>query len=216
MQAPVMGDNMSSDPALRAEIIEEDLLRAHVYRLLAKLMRAGPDQETLTKLTNLTGDETELGKALGTLAKVAGKVTAAEAAEEYQDLFIGVGRGELLPYGSYYLTGFLNEKPLAKLRNDMRQFGIERRDAVSEPEDHIAALCEMMAGLVTGDYGEPLDLFLQVAAEVRRVEPRFASRDVGIVDPLVVQLAVGHCVILEPRVLPGAARMQVRCDLFVR
>ncbi|MDH3741533.1 MAG: molecular chaperone TorD family protein [Hyphomicrobiales bacterium] len=149
---------MSLDSAVNAEIIEEDLLRAHVYRLLAKLMRAGPDQETLNKLTNLNGDDTELGQALGALARVAGKVTAAEAAEEYQDLFIGVGRGELLPYGSYYLTGFLNEKPLAKLRKDMGQLGIERRDAVSEPEDHIAALCEMMAGLVTGEYGEPLDL----------------------------------------------------------
>lgn len=158
MHAPVMGEHMSLDPAVSAEIIEEDLLRAHVYRLLAKLMRAGPDQDTLNKLTNLNGDETELGQAIGTLAKVAGKVTAAEAAEEYQDLFIGVGRGELLPYGSYYLTGFLNEKPLAKLRNDMSAIGIERRDAVNEPEDHIAALCEMMAGLVTGEFGEPLDL----------------------------------------------------------
>ena len=149
---------MSSDPALSAEIIEEDLLRAHVYRLLAKFLRAAPDQDTLKKLTSLNGDDTELGQALATVAKIAGKVTAAEVAEEYQDLFIGVGRGELLPYGSYYLTGFLNEKPLAKLRNDMAQFGIERRDAVNEPEDHIAALCEMMAGLVTGEYGEPLDL----------------------------------------------------------
>ncbi len=149
---------MSSDPAVSAEIIEEDLLRAHVYRLLGKLLRASPDQATLDNLTKLNGDETELGMALGALAKMAGKVNAAEAAEEYQDLFIGVGRGELLPYGSYYLTGFLNEKPLAKLRGDMARIGIERRDAVREPEDHIAALCEMMAGLITGEYGEPLDL----------------------------------------------------------
>jgi len=158
MQAPVMGEEMGSDPAVTAEIIEEDLLRAHVYRLLAKLLRSSPDQETLDNLASLNGDETDLGQALATLAKVAGKVKSAEVAEEYQDLFIGVGRGELLPYGSYYLTGFLNEKPLAKLRVDMAKFDIERRDAVIEPEDHIAALCEMMAGLVAGEYGEPLDL----------------------------------------------------------
>lgn len=158
MQAPMTGENMSVDPAVTAEIIEEDLLRAHVYRLLAKLLRSSPDQDTLNSLASLNGDDTDLGLALGTLAKVAGKVTPTEVAEEHQDLFIGVGRGELLPYGSYYLTGFLNEKPLAKLRNEMARIGIERRDAVNEPEDHIAALCEMMAGLITGDYGKPLDL----------------------------------------------------------
>lgn len=149
---------MSADPAVAVEIVEEDLLRAHVYRLLAKLLRASPDNQTLETLTNLTGDRTPLGQALGTLATVAGKVSAEETAEEFQELFIGVGRGELLPYGSYYLTGFLNEKPLAKLRNDMARFGIARRDAVGEPEDHMAALCEMMAGLITGEFGEPLDL----------------------------------------------------------
>jgi TorA maturation chaperone TorD len=149
---------MSAGPAVQTGIIEEDLLRAHVYRLLAKLLRASPDGETLTQLTNLSGDDTELGQALAALGRIAGKVNAQEAAEEYQELFIGVGRGELLPYGSYYLTGFLNEKPLAKLRNDMAKFGIERRAAVNEPEDHIAAVCEMMAGLITGDFGDPLDL----------------------------------------------------------
>ena len=152
---------MSADPAVTVEIVEEDLLRAHVYRLLAKLLRASPDTATLATLVNLSGDDTPLGQALGTLATVAGKVTAEAVAEEFQDLFIGVGRGELLPYGSYYLTGFLNEKPLAKLRNDMARLGIERRDAVSEPEDHMAALCEMMAGLITGEYGAPLDLAAQ-------------------------------------------------------
>ena len=62
--------------------------------------------------------------------------------------------GELVPYASYYLTGFLNEKPLALLRQEMRRLGIERSPDVSEPEDHIAALCEMMAGLVEGAYGD--------------------------------------------------------------
>jgi TorA maturation chaperone TorD len=77
---------------------------------------------------------------------------AEDVAREYQNLFIGVGRGELVPYGSYYITGFLNEKPLARLRNDMDRLGIARRDNVSESEDHIAALCEMMSGLILGDF----------------------------------------------------------------
>jgi TorA maturation chaperone TorD len=84
-------------------------------------------------------------------------------AREYQNLFIGVGRGELVPYGSYYITGFLNEKPLARLRNDMGRLGIARRDNVSESEDHIAALCEMMSGLILGDFDGAADLAEQKA-----------------------------------------------------
>ena len=68
---------------------------------------------------------------------------------------IGVGRGELVPFGSYYLAGFLHEKPLAKLREDMELLGIGRAEGVPESEDHIAALCDMMAGLITGSFGAP-------------------------------------------------------------
>lgn len=162
---------MAADPAVPVEIVEEDLLRAHVYRLLAKLLRASPDKDALSNISQLNGDDTDLGKALSTLATVAGKVTAEETAEEFQELFIGVGRGELLPYGSYYLTGFLNEKPLAKLRKDMAFLDIERRDAVNEPEDHIAALCEMMAGLIAGEYSEPIELARQKKFFDTHIEP---------------------------------------------
>ena len=68
------------------------------------------------------------------------------------------GRGELLPYASYYLTGFLNEKPLARLRGHMGELGIERSPEVKEPEDHIATLCEMMSGLILGSFGTPLSV----------------------------------------------------------
>lgn len=152
---------MAAEAVIANEIAEEDYLRAHVYRLLAKYLRASPDQPTLDSVAGITGDDTELGQALGTLAKLAGKVSPQDCAEEFQELFIGVARGELLPYASYYLTGFLNEKPLAKLRGDMRRLGIERREAVSEPEDHIAALCEMMCGLILGDFGKTADLVSQ-------------------------------------------------------
>jgi TorA maturation chaperone TorD len=152
---------MAAEAVVAEQIAEEDVLRAHVYRLLAKFLRAAPDQTALDSAAGISGDDSELGQALGVLAKLAGRVLPKACAEEYQNLFIGVGRGELVPYASYYLTGFLNEKPLAKLRNDMRRLGIERRDAVREPEDHIAALCEMMCGLILGDFGEPLDLAAQ-------------------------------------------------------
>jgi TorA maturation chaperone TorD len=82
---------------------------------------------------------------------------AAAVAREYFDLFIGVGRGELLPYGSYYLTGFLHERPLARLRADLAGLGIERVEGQCEPEDHAAILCEIMAGLVAGDFAVPVE-----------------------------------------------------------
>ena len=76
-------------------------------------------------------------------------------------MFIGIGKSELLPYGSYYITGFLNEWPVAKLIDDMRALGIARADDATEPEDHIAALSETMAGLITGDFGPPAGLAAQ-------------------------------------------------------
>jgi TorA maturation chaperone TorD len=71
---------------------------------------------------------------------------------EFFDLFIGLGRGEFLPYASFYLTGFLHERPLARLRADLARLGIERGENRSEPEDHIALLCEVMAGLAGGQF----------------------------------------------------------------
>lgn len=140
------------------DLLPEDELRAHQYQLIGRLLAAPPDAALLELAAGLQGDATEYGRALGTLAEVARKTTPQAAAEEYQDLFIGLGRGELLPYASYYLTGFLNEKPLAKLRVDMSRLGIERAPEVKEPEDHIAALFEMMAGLIRGWFRPPLDL----------------------------------------------------------
>lgn len=139
-------------------IPEEEALRAQFYRFLARFLAAPPDAALLRLAADLKGDDSELGQALDALAGVAAKVTPAAASDEYQTLFIGIGRGELVPYGSYYLTGFLNEKPLANLRRDMADLGIARADEVKEPEDHIASLCEIMAGLITGEFGKTNDL----------------------------------------------------------
>lgn len=149
----------------------EDELRASQYRLLARFLARPPDADLLTFVSRFSGDESELGAALGLLARLARHTTETAAVEEYHELFIGMGRGELLPYGSFYLTGFLNEKPLAELRRDMAGLGVERAAGTSEPEDHIAALSDIMAGLIMGDFGEPLDLAEQKRFFHRHVAP---------------------------------------------
>ncbi len=140
---------------------DEELHRARIYGLLARLLAAPPDAALLAGLAGLAGDDSELGRAFAALARAAAAITQAAVAEEYHDLFIGLTRGELLPYGSYYLTGFLNEKPLALLRGALAHLGIARASQVKEPEDHIAALCEIMAGLIDGAYGTPQPLAAQ-------------------------------------------------------
>lgn len=140
------------------DVLPEDELRASQYRLLARFLARPPDGPLLRLASSFTGDETDLGKALALLARLARNTSETQVSEEYQELFIGMGRGELMPYGSYYMTGFLNEKPLALLRQDMAGLGMARADETSEPEDHIAALSDMMAGLIMGDFGTPLDI----------------------------------------------------------
>lgn len=139
-------------------VASEDLLRAQVYRLIARFLSAPPTQPDLDAAAALEGDDSAFGRAISTFAHIAARSQPNDVADEYQTLFIGLGRGELVPYGSYYLTGFLHEKPLAKLRQEMARLGIERDPAVREPEDHIASLCEMMAGLIDGSFGSPLPL----------------------------------------------------------
>lgn len=139
-------------------IAPEDELRAHLYRLLARFLAAPPQRRDLEIGAAMRGDSTELGKAAHTFAHLCARTDPEQAGQEYHDLFIGVGRGELLPFGSYYLTGFLHEKPLAKLRNDMARMGIKRDPSVKEPEDHIASQLDIMAGLIMGDFGSPATL----------------------------------------------------------
>ncbi|CAN1538673.1 TorD Uncharacterized component of anaerobic dehydrogenases [Rhabdaerophilaceae bacterium] len=125
-----------------------DAARGQLYLLFANLLLRIPDEDVLIDLRRLSGDETSFGQALDALAASA-DITQAEAiAREHFSLFVGVGRGELLPFASYYLTGFLYERPLVRARSDMRRLGVERSAEFSEPEDHIGFLMEIMAGLV--------------------------------------------------------------------
>ena len=141
-----------AEPAETVEIPEEDALRADLYDFLGAMLSAPPSQDLLTKAAGLTGDDSDIGRGIKALATIARAMTPATAKQEFEALFIGLGRGELMPYGSYYLTGFLNEKPLASLRNDMTRLGIERAPNVYEPEDNIASLSEMMAGMIRGRF----------------------------------------------------------------
>ena len=144
------------------EIDAVDAARAREYTLLAALLARAPDTELLGRIARLRGDATVLGAAHAALAVAADEISAEKIEREFFDLFIGVGRGELLPYGSYYLTGFLNERPLARLRADLGALGVERVEAHYEPEDHAAILCEIMAGMIGGEFPASLEQQRQI------------------------------------------------------
>lgn len=152
---------MSIGAALHPGLDEAERVRADMYRFLSAMLVRPPTTETLVRLAALPSDDSPIGKARAALSAAAGATDEAAVAREFHNLFIGLGRGEVVPFGSYYLTGFLHEKPLADLRLDMTRLGIERAEGVHEPEDHIGSVSEMMAGLILGTYGQSADLARQ-------------------------------------------------------
>lgn len=133
-----------------AQPVSEEAVRAHTYSLLGTLFAAAPDEALLHTLSAIEVADTadaQFAESWRLLAMAAGRAEATAVAGEYQDLFIGLGRGQVMPYGSWYMTGFLMDRPLAVLRADLAKLGIERNADVHEPEDHVAALCETMAML---------------------------------------------------------------------
>jgi TorA maturation chaperone TorD/DNA-binding transcriptional regulator YdaS (Cro superfamily) len=130
-----------------------DQARAREYMLLGSLLRQAPSSSLISDIGRMQGDASVLGLLHMSLAEAADETTAETESREFFRLFVGVGRGELLPYGSYYLTGFLHERPLAKVRDDMIKLGIERVAGMVEPEDHAGILFDVMAGLITGQFG---------------------------------------------------------------
>jgi TorA maturation chaperone TorD len=152
-------------------VVSEDRLRADLYNFLGLMLSGPPDQLLLDQCVGLSGDDSDLGQAIGSLSRVA-KVTKPQKVEsEFNALFVGLGRGELLPYASYYLTGFLNEKPLATLRSDMAMRGMTRAPNVYEPEDNIASLMEMMGGMIVGRFNAPAKLDDQKTFFNRHIAP---------------------------------------------
>jgi TorA maturation chaperone TorD len=151
-------DKIMREPASRSslgrDVDELDRARAREYALLATLLARAPDTLLIGRLALLQGDTTPLGMAHAALADASRRSSEAIAAREYFDLFIGLGQGQLLPYASHYLTGSLYGRPLVELRETFQRLGIERV-IQSEPEDHIATLCEIMAGLIGGTINGP-------------------------------------------------------------
>jgi len=136
----------------------EHTLRAHTYSLLGALLAGAPARsllELLRAIERAPGDavDAEFTESWQVLAMAAERADPAMLDDEYHALFIGLGRGEVMPYASWYLTGFLLDRPLALLRADLAELGIERQADVKEPEDHAAALCETMAMLCDSDAG---------------------------------------------------------------
>lgn len=139
-----------SQPASGPAIEDTDRARGDQYRFVATLLSSAPSGELLAGIARLTGDRSAFGQAITALAQAAARATPKDVQREYFALFIGVGRGELLPYASFYQTGFLNERPLAEVRADLARLGVARAEARFEPEDHIALLFEVMADLAQG------------------------------------------------------------------
>lgn len=175
------------------EAAPEDQVRAHTYGLFGALLSAAPSDDLLAVLAEVDpapGAAGDFAGAWRQLAIAAAHAESASVAQEYQDLFIGVGRGEVVPYGSWYMTGFLMDRPLALLRADLKRLGFERQAEVREPEDHAAALCETMAMLLAE--GQPLDVQRHFFAT--HMEPWMKSffRDLGAANSASFYRAVGQ------------------------
>jgi TorA maturation chaperone TorD len=193
-------DLYAEHPGMGGDVDEVDAARAQEYALLAALLSRAPDRALLERLGTLRGDASPLGLAHAALAEAASQTSAQRVEREYFDLFIGIGRGELLPYGSYYLTGFLHERPLARLRESLAQLGIERAEGQAEPEDHAAILCEIMAGLLSRRFAAPAgadrDMFEQhlspwigrFFADLERAESADFYRRIGTLGRVFIEV----------------------------
>ena len=130
------------------DLAPEEAGRLAVYSFLARALARPVSRDELAFLSPMAGTASPLNAAIGDFCAAVEATPVEDLTEHYNDLFIGLGRGELLPYASYYLTGFLNEKPLAELRETLARLGFARREEVKDPEDHIASLCDVMAQLI--------------------------------------------------------------------
>jgi TorA maturation chaperone TorD len=139
--------------ALYPPVLSEEQLRAGTYALLGGLLAAPLEATLLQRLNAIEAEQSkdnpnDLARAWIEMKRATEQVQLDAVRDEFQELFIGLGRGELVPYGSWYLSGFLMDKPVGDLRRDLAALGYERQDQCREPEDHVAALCEVMAMLI--------------------------------------------------------------------
>jgi TorA maturation chaperone TorD len=155
--------------------LDEELARAELYGLLARLWYAAPDVELLAAFQVAPTEAPAAGAFLEEpwrqLVGVARGIDAAAAKREYEALFGGIGKPEIYLFGSHYLSGFLNDKPLAHLRNDLDRLGLAREETLPESEDHVACLFEVMRYLIAGDDIEVANLTQQQAFFSTHVRP---------------------------------------------
>ena len=162
---------------LTASTLDEETARAEVYGLLAALFYAAPSADLYDRLRVAVTEAPAAGGLLespwGELVAAARELSLDEIRREYDALFGGVGKPEVYLFGSHYLSGFLNEKPLAALRTYLADLGLARDGAMSETEDHAAYLCEVMRYLIAGDDVEVANLTRQQVFFTRHVQPWF-------------------------------------------
>ena len=165
--------------------LDEETARAELYGLLAQLFYAPPAPELLAKLRVAATEAPAAGGFLEepwrALVGVARELSDDAIADEYNALFGGVGKPEVYLYGSHYLSGFLNEKPLARLRTELSSLGLARDEAMSDTEDHIAYLCEVMRYLIAGDDVAVANLARQQSFFAEHLQPW----SVALVDAIV-------------------------------
>lgn len=148
LSAPAVTMTRSAGAVDPSVLPEEERARASCYRLLAALLTSPPTKTILSTLRAAPPEQQGLGACVTEISSLAAQLSLDQLEREYHALFIGMPRGELIPHASYYLTGFLHEKPLAKIRADLHRFGLQRDDSIAEPEDHIGHLCEVMSLLI--------------------------------------------------------------------
>lgn len=155
MHAQITAARTTTKGATKMEVTADQAVRINTYRLLATLLAAAPTQDVLNLLQEIdaptNNGDSGMAASWQSLRLAGERATTVDVSDEYFDLFIGLGRGELVPYGSWYTTGFLMDRPLSVLRQDLAALGFERQEDVREPEDHAAALCETMSLIIDSD-----------------------------------------------------------------
>lgn len=171
MSSPMPTYPEPADIDLAAEDQQAQTHRAGSYGLLATLLRDAPTPALVGEISHwaqIPADaDDELGLGMRMLGLSAQHTQPFHLQQEFHDLFIGIGRGELVPFGSWYLTGYLMEKPLVLLRSDLQRMGFERQADNKQPEDHIAALCDVMSLLIQ----EQTDHLIQADFFDRHIAP---------------------------------------------
>ncbi|MEO8119530.1 MAG: molecular chaperone TorD family protein [Rhodoferax sp.] len=167
---------MMSTPELApSSALDEETARSELYGLLALLYYAQPATELIANLRIAATDAPAAGALLEepwrALVGQARAMTDESIQSEYEALFGGIGKPEVYLYGSHFLSGFLNEKPLARLRTELAQLGLVREEGMSETEDHLAYLCEVMRYLIAGEDVAVANLTRQQAFFATHIQP---------------------------------------------